>query len=126
MLDLKLLQSFREVAVRKSFSAAAHALSFTQPAVSQHVARLEKALDTPLLVREPRGVGLTPAGEALLRHAEEILGGVVRAAHPGVDLLLQAIEPGPGVDKVSTGALDAAMVIESLFVASPSRPGVEL
>src|ERR687894_426073 len=79
MLDLKLLQSFREVAVRRSFSAAAEALSFTQPAVSQHIARLERALDTPLLVRESRGVTLTPAGEALLRHAEQILGGVRRA-----------------------------------------------
>jgi DNA-binding transcriptional LysR family regulator len=163
MLDLKLLQSFREVAVRRSFSAAAEALSFTQPAVSQHVARLEKHLDAPLLVREPRGVGLTPAGEALLRHAEEILGGVkraeaavrelagterpvvrlgafqsaaaalvadafrqVRAEHPGVDLLLQAVEPIPGVERVSTGGLDAAMVIESLFLPAPSAPGVEL
>ena len=35
--------------MRRSFSAAAEALSFTQPAVSQHVARLEKALDAPLL-----------------------------------------------------------------------------
>ncbi len=79
MLDLKLLQSFREVAVRRSFSAAAEALSFTQPAVSQHVARLEKALDAPLLVRDSRGVTLTPAGDALLAHAEEILAGVRRA-----------------------------------------------
>jgi len=163
MLDLKLLQSFREVAVRRSFSAAAEALSFTQPAVSQHVARLEKQLGAPLLVRENRGVGLTPAGEALLRHAEEILGGVkraeaevrelagterpvvrlgafqsaaaalaadafrrVRAEHPGVDLQLQAIEPIPGVEKVATGALDAAMVIESLFDPAPVRPGVEM
>ncbi|HEX2085543.1 MAG TPA: LysR family transcriptional regulator [Solirubrobacteraceae bacterium] len=163
MLDLKLLQSFREVAVRRSFSAAAEALSFTQPAVSQHVARLEKALGAPLLVREPRGVALTPAGEALLRHAEDILGSVrraeaevrelsgaerpvvrlgafqsaaaalvahafreVRAEHPGVDLQLQAIEPEPGVAKVATGALDVAMVIESLFDRPPQAPGVEL
>src|SRR5215212_2459998 len=79
MLDLKLLRSLREVAVRRSFSAAADALSFTQPAVSQHVARLERALDAPLLVRDSRGVTLTPAGEALLKHAEEILAGVRRA-----------------------------------------------
>jgi DNA-binding transcriptional LysR family regulator len=163
MLDLKLLQSFREVAVRRSFSAAAEALSFTQPAVSQHVARLERQLDAPLLVREPRGVTLTPAGEALLRHAETILGGVkraeaevrelsgaerplvrmgafqsaaaalvadafraVRAEHPGIDLHLQAIEPEPGVHKVSTGGLDLAMVIESDLVPAPTAPDVEL
>ena len=41
MLDLKLLTTFREVAVRGSFSDAATALDFTQPAVSQHISRLE-------------------------------------------------------------------------------------
>src|ERR671920_820658 len=104
MLDLKLLQSFREVAVRKSFSAAAEALSFTQPAVSQHVARLEKSLDTPLLVREARGVGraeaevreLSGAARPLVRLGtfQSAAGALipeafrlVRAEHPGVDLL---------------------------------------
>ena len=46
MLDLKLLTTFREVAVRRSFSDAATALSFTQPAISQHVARLEAMVGT--------------------------------------------------------------------------------
>jgi DNA-binding transcriptional LysR family regulator len=46
VLDLRLLETFREVAARGSFSAAADALSFTQPAVSQHIGRLEKQLGT--------------------------------------------------------------------------------
>src|SRR3954463_11348311 len=69
MLDLKLLTTFREVAVRRSFSDAAAVLSFTQPAVSQHIGRLEDALGTRLLERDARGVSLTPSGETLLRHA---------------------------------------------------------
>ena len=73
MLDLKLLTTFREVAVRRSFSDAAAALDFTQPAVSQHIARLERVLDVRLLERGARGVGLTPAGEVLLRHAAALL-----------------------------------------------------
>ena len=49
------------------------ALSFTQPAISQQIARLERQLGTRLLVRDARGVTLTPAGEVLLRHAETVL-----------------------------------------------------
>src|SRR4051794_15765919 len=73
MLDLKLLTTFREVAVRGSFSEAAVALDFTQPAVSQHISRLESALGVRVLERSARGVGLTPAGEVLVRHASALL-----------------------------------------------------
>jgi DNA-binding transcriptional LysR family regulator len=79
MLDLKLLTTFREVAVRRSFSDAAAVLSFTQPAVSQHIGRLEDAVGTRLLERGARGVSLTPAGEVLLRHAALLLDAARRA-----------------------------------------------
>ncbi|HEV2813817.1 MAG TPA: LysR family transcriptional regulator [Solirubrobacteraceae bacterium] len=123
MLDLKLLQSFREVAVRRSFSAAAEALSFTQPAVSQHIARLEKALDAPLLVREPRGVTLTPAGEALLRHAEEILGGV-RRAEAAVRELAGAERPIVRLGAFQSAA--AALVADAFREVRAEHPGVDL
>jgi DNA-binding transcriptional LysR family regulator len=73
MLDLKLLTTFREVAVRRSFSDAAAALDFTQPAVSQHIGRLERTVGVRLLERDARAVSLTPAGEVLLRHASALL-----------------------------------------------------
>ena len=73
MFDARLLSVFREVATRGSFSDAATALSFTQPAISQQIARLERQLGTRLLTRDARGVTLTPAGEILLRHAETVL-----------------------------------------------------
>src|SRR5690349_12743430 len=79
MLDLKLLTTFREVAVRGSFSEAAAALDFTQPAVSQHISRLESALGTRVLERSARGVTLTPAGEVLVRHASALLEAARRA-----------------------------------------------
>src|SRR4051812_15082748 len=72
-MDLKLLATFREIAIRGSFSEAATALGYTQPAVSQHVARLEKALGTRLLERDPRGVRPTAPGEVLLAHATALL-----------------------------------------------------
>jgi DNA-binding transcriptional LysR family regulator len=73
MLDLRLIATFREVAARGSFSAAADVLGFTQPAVSQHVSRLERQLGARLLDRDARGATPTRAGEALLRHAYPLL-----------------------------------------------------
>src|SRR5213083_863454 len=79
MLDVKLLQTFREVAMRGSFSLAAEELGFTQPAVSQHLARLERHLGVKVLERTARGVKLTRAGEALLAETENVLGSVRQA-----------------------------------------------
>src|SRR4051812_19239099 len=79
MLDLKLLTTFREVAVRGSFSDAAVALDFTQPAVSQHISRLESALGVRVLERSARGVKLTPPGEVLVREASALLDAARRA-----------------------------------------------
>jgi DNA-binding transcriptional LysR family regulator len=73
MLDVRRMRVLREVAVQGSFSAAAEALSFTQSAVSQQIAALEREAGTILVQRGARGVRLTEAGEALVRHAEAIL-----------------------------------------------------
>src|ERR687885_2294028 len=83
MLDVRRLRVLREVAQRGSFSAAAEALSFTQSAVSQQVAALERECATKLLERGPRGVRLTDAGRALVEHADAIL---ARIEHAEEDL----------------------------------------
>jgi molybdate transport repressor ModE-like protein len=73
MLDVRRMKVLREVAARGSFSAAAEALSFTQSAVSQQVAALERETGAKLVERRPRGVRLTDAGQALVNHADAIL-----------------------------------------------------
>ena len=73
MLDVRRLKVLREVAARGSFSAAAEALSFTQSAVSQQVAALERESGTKLVERGARGIRLTPAGRALVDHADAII-----------------------------------------------------
>ena len=73
MLDVRRMKVLREVAARGSFSAAAEALSFTQSAISQHVAALERETGTKLVERSPRGVHPTEAGRALVAHADAIL-----------------------------------------------------
>jgi molybdate transport repressor ModE-like protein len=72
MLDVRRMRVLREVAAQGSFSAAAEALSFTQSAVSQHVAALERETGTQLVERGARGVRLTEAGSVLVRHADSI------------------------------------------------------
>jgi molybdate transport repressor ModE-like protein len=73
MLDVRRMRVLREVAAHGSFSAAAEALSFTQSAVSQHVAALEREAGTQLVERGRRGVRLTDAGRVLVEHADAIL-----------------------------------------------------
>ena len=72
-LDVRRLRVLREVAHTGSFSAAAAALSFTQPAVSRQIATLETEAGTQLVERNARGIRLTPAGELLVSHADVIL-----------------------------------------------------
>lgn len=54
-------------------AAAADSLHLTAPAISQHIAQLEQEMDIALTERQGRGVRLTPAGEALVAHAERIM-----------------------------------------------------
>jgi len=72
-MDLLRLRSFVESARLGSFAAAADALGYTAPAVSQHVAHLENELKCELLVRGARGVQLTVPGGVLLERAERLL-----------------------------------------------------
>lgn len=83
MLDLQRLDTFRRVAMLRSFSAAALELSYTQSSVSESVATLERELGVTLLDRSSRPVRLTPSGEIVLAHAESLL---VEAAAIETDL----------------------------------------
>lgn len=67
------LRSFAATVRAGSITRAATSLGLTQPAVSQRIQRLERAVGQPLLVREPRGTRPTQAGEKFLGYAERIL-----------------------------------------------------
>lgn len=68
------LKYFVSVARSGSFSRASTELHIAQPAISAQVAALETELGLKLFSRHSRGIELTPAGEALLVRAEQILG----------------------------------------------------
>lgn len=73
MLDIHALHIFYEAAQARSFTAAAHALNMTQPAVSMQIKALEDHLQVKLFQRSGRTMQLTKAGQALLPRAKEIL-----------------------------------------------------
>jgi DNA-binding transcriptional LysR family regulator len=79
MLNLGRLHVLCEVVGRGSFSAAADALSYTQSAVSQAIARLEAETGTTLVIRDRRGIRPTAAGATLVTHAEAIFAQVEAA-----------------------------------------------
>jgi DNA-binding transcriptional LysR family regulator len=123
MLDVRRMRVLREVAVRGSFSAAAEALSFTQSAVSQQIAALEREAGTLLVRRNARGVRLTEAGEALVRHADAILARLDEA-----EAELEAIAGLRGGRLRLAAFESAAASLMPLAIASfrAAHPGIEL
>lgn len=91
MMDLVQVRSFVEVAERGTVVAAAAALGFTPPAVSQHLAKLETELGASLFDRAgqrlhltERGVEFVPLALRLLdaeREARRVVGGPAIVPH---------------------------------------------
>ena len=67
------LEYFRAVARELHFTRAAERLHVAQPALSQQIRKLERQIGLRLFDRDNHRVELTPAGTALLVHAERIL-----------------------------------------------------
>jgi DNA-binding transcriptional LysR family regulator len=78
--DPTLLRTFLVVAETHSFTQAALRLGVSQPTVSQHVSKLEKAAGRTLVARDTREVALTDNGDAMAGFARTIL-----AAHSAAE-----------------------------------------
>jgi DNA-binding transcriptional LysR family regulator len=123
MLDVRRLRVLREVASHGSFSAAAEALSYTQSAVSQQIAALEREAGARLVERSARGVKLTDAGRALVCHTDAILARLADAEEE-----LQAINGLRGGRLRLAAFPSACATLLPLAVATfrERHPGVEL
>lgn len=124
-LELRHLQAFLAVAEHSSFGKAAAALGYTQGAVSQQVAQLERELRVELFHRPggPRPVEITEAGRILRGHAIAVL-----------DRLLCAVDDLAGLREGRRGRL-AVGAFQSVAVRllpsvvqqlASERPDVEL
>ncbi|HET7648781.1 MAG TPA: LysR family transcriptional regulator [Gaiellaceae bacterium] len=74
-VELRHFAALQAVAAERSFGRAAGRLGYTQSAVSQQIATLERIVGEKLVERPggPRPISLTEAGELLLRHADSIV-----------------------------------------------------
>ena len=70
-VNYDLLKVFHIVAVNQSISRAAKVLGVSQPAVSQSIQNLEKALSGQLFIRSKKGVALTEEGKILFTYVNE-------------------------------------------------------
>ncbi len=123
MLDVKQLRVLKAVGECGSFSAAAEALSYTQPAISQQVAALEKRAGTTLVDRTSRGVRLTEAGSALVDHAEVVL---ARLAAAEAELEAMAGIRGGRVRLASFPTAGASVLPPAVALFTQRHPEVEL
>jgi DNA-binding transcriptional LysR family regulator len=73
MLDVRRLHMLRELAERGTIAATARALGYTPPAISQHLAALERQVGVSLLERQGRRVTLTPAARLLVGRTDRVL-----------------------------------------------------
>ncbi len=70
--DVQTLRVVKAIGDEGSITAAAAALGYSQPALSQQMKRLEQRLGVPVIERVGRSVRLTEAGRVLARHAPAV------------------------------------------------------
>ncbi len=116
------LRAFAALARRGSFSAAAEELVISQPAVSKHVADLEAELGTQLVIRGPRRIRLTPAGEFVADHVERAEALVAQAAR-GARSLAGA---ETGRLAIATSGTGMYLAVDAIAAFHAAHPRVEL
>lgn len=120
-LDVQSLRIVRAIADTGSITGAAAALGYSQPAISQHLRRLEARLEIAVVERVGRGVRLTEAGRVLARHAPTVALAVEAAAEElaqlrGLRTGLVRLVAFPSASPVLVPRLLAALAI--------SHPGI--
>ena len=83
---LRQFEVFLAVAKAGSFRLAAEAMHLSQPALSQHVAEMERELGARLFDRLGRKIALTEAGRVLEEHALRLFASLASARDAVADL----------------------------------------
>jgi molybdate transport repressor ModE-like protein len=124
-LELRHLAALKAIAAEGTFAAAARRLGYTQSAISQQIAALERITGARLLERPPgrRPLGLTPAGALVLRHGEAML---ARAQAIQADLAAAADRWGGGVHLGTYQSIGVHVLPELLRRFTASFPHVHI
>lgn len=124
-VELRHLVALRAVAQEQSFKGAARRLGYSQSAVSQQIAMLERLIGQTLLERSTggRAVSLTAAGSLLLKHAEAISARITTAKAE-----MDALAVGhAGVVRVGAFQTPGAKILpEALKRLLSQRPGISV
>jgi LysR family transcriptional regulator, benzoate and cis,cis-muconate-responsive activator of ben and cat genes len=78
-IELRHMRYFIAVAEERHFGEAAERLRIAQSGLSRQIQQLERLVGAQLLVRDPRGVEITPAGHVFLEYARRAVEIVDRA-----------------------------------------------
>jgi DNA-binding transcriptional LysR family regulator len=122
-LDVAALRLLQAIGAHGTLTAAAEALRSSQPAVSQHVRRLERRLGIALLDRSGPRVRLTEAGQVLARHGAG-LAAAVRAA--GAEVQALAGMRAGRVRLVAFPSSSATLVPAALAALRAAYPGLSV
>ncbi|MDP4568066.1 LysR family transcriptional regulator [Pseudomonas sp. LPH60] len=123
MIETRLLRQFIVVAQELHFHKAAARLHMAQPPLSQAIARLEEKLGFSLLLRNRRGVTLTPAGADFLHSAQRTL----ETLEQGIQQARDVAQGLAGTLRISSLSLAGyPMLLASLRRFRQTLPGVRL
>lgn len=121
--DVQSLRTVRAIADTGSITGAAAALGYSQPAISQHLRRLERRLGVALVERVGRGVRLTEAGRVLAHHAPA----VTHAFDAAAEELAQLRGLRTGVVRLAAFPSASPVLVPRLIAAlAASHPGLTL
>ncbi|MGU3537907.1 LysR family transcriptional regulator [Methylobacterium sp. A54F] len=124
-LDLTTLRLFVAVCEEGTLTQAARHAAIAPSAVSKRLVELEQHLGVQLLVRGPRGMAATPAGETLLHHARRMLRDAERIA-------LELAEHAKGVRGIVRMLANLSAIVQFLpedlraFLAAQSAIKIDL
>lgn len=122
-INLEYYKIFYYVGKLGGITLAAEELSITQPAVSQAVRSLERALGTDLFVRTGKGVRLTPAGEVLYAYVRRGYEEIITGEHKVMEMI--NMETG----EIRIGASDMSLrfyLLPFLQQFHETYPGIHL
>lgn len=122
-MDIAQVRAFLAVAEELHFRRAAERLHMAQPPLTRTIKVLERELGTTLFDRNTRSVALTPAGQAMLEPAREVMEALRRAT----EAARSADRGEVGLVRIAFAGVSTHPLVASLARNVRSvRPGIEL